>query len=125
MQAREAAMASPAAVIRTPVQCKQTIHTGKNSGVQAPSPTLLSASPPSSAGGNTDPVVIAQTPFCKVEGKNTTHAGANSCVYAASLYDDFSDVGDGVDSCSFDDSDDNGRLPVCPLVSVDGWNTFM
>ena len=49
----------------------------------------------------------------------------NPCVDAASLNDGFSDVNDGVSSCSFDYSDDTGRLPICPLVSVDGWNTFM
>ena len=86
MQAREAAMgfASPAAVIRTPVQFNQTVHTGVN----PPSPTILSASLPSPAGGNTDPVVVAPTPNSRVQVKKTTHAGANSCGDAPSPSDD-------------------------------------
>ena len=86
MQAREAAMgfASPAAVIRTPVQYNQTVHTGVN----APSPTILSASLPSPAGGNTDPVVVAPTPNSRVQVKKTTHAGANFRVDVPSPSDD-------------------------------------
>ena len=84
MQAREVVMgpASPAVGIQTPLQCKQTIHKRKFCGVGAPTPSddlLLSASRPSPAGGDTNPVVAAQTPNSKVQDKNTTHAGTNSC----------------------------------------------
>ena len=90
MQVREVVIgpASPAVDIKTPLQCKQTIHKGKYCGVGAPTPSddsLLSASRPSPA--NTNPVVAAQTPNSKVQGKKTTHAGTNSRVDASSPRD--------------------------------------